>query len=299
LKILECVPNFSEGRDRSVIDRIVAEVRGVRGVKLLDVQSDPDHHRSVLTFLGESEAVERAALGAARKAVELIDMRQHKGSHPRLGAVDVVPFVPIHGSSMDDAIAAARRFGAALGQACQVPVYYYEEAATSEARRNLADVRRGGYEGLAARLADPAWQPDAGPAVLNVRSGATAVGARFPLIAFNVNLATDDLEVAKQVARAVRQSSGGLPYVRAMGVKLEERGLVQVSMNLVNHERMPIHRAVELIRAEARRYGVGIRECELVGLLPLGALEEVVSYYLQIPGFSVRQIIETALLPGE
>jgi len=298
MKILECVPNFSEGRDRAVIERIVAEVQAVSGVKLLDVQADPDHHRSVVTFLGEAGAVERAALGAACKAVELIDMRQHKGSHPRMGAVDVVPFVPILGSAMGDALAVAHRFAEAFAAACQVPIYYYEEAATIEERRNLADVRRGEYEGLAARLADPLWQPDVGPATLNARSGATAVGARFPLIAFNVNLDTDDLEIAKQIARAVRQSSGGLRYVKAMGVKLEERGLAQVSMNLVNYEKTPIHRAVELIRTEARRYGVGIRECELVGMVPLAALEEVVGYYLQIPGFSVRQVIETALLPG-
>ena len=214
-----------------------------------------------------------------------------------MGAVDVVPFVPIRGMSMDEAVAIARRFGRNFGEAKRVPVFFYEDAATSEARRNLADVRKGEYEALPKKLADPAWTVDAGPQEFNPRAGATAVGARMPLIAFNVNLNCNDLEVAKKIANAVRHLGGGLRYVKAMGLRLEDKGIVQVSMNLVNYPKTPIHRAVELVKAEAARYGVTVRECELVGLAPIEAVQEVVSYYLQIPDFNVKQIIEYHLIP--
>jgi glutamate formiminotransferase / 5-formyltetrahydrofolate cyclo-ligase len=296
MKILQCVPNFSEGRDPGFLTELRAVLDGFP-VKVLDLSMDADHNRADCTFLGEPEAVEECAAAVTGHAVELIDMRRHSGGHPRMGAVDVVPFVPIRGLTMEETVEIARRFGSGFAERHGIPVFFYEEAATSEARRNLADVRRGEYEGMAEKLLDPAWQPDAGPRSFNERSGVTAVGARMPLIAFNVNLATDDLAVAKRVADAVRHSKGGLRYVKAMGLSLGDRGGVQVSMNLVDYRQTPIHRAVELVRAEAARFGVSVRECELVGLVPLEALGEVVGYYLQIPEFEERQVIEYHLLP--
>ena len=296
MRILECVPNFSEGRDPNFLKELEVVLKRFP-VKVLDLSMDKDHNRADCTFLGSPEVVEACAMAVTSRAVELIDMRRHTGSHPRMGAVDVVPFIPIRGMTMGEAAEIARRFGRTFAETHRIPVFFYEEACTSEARRNLVDVRRGEYEGMATKLQDPAWVADAGPQVLNEQSGVTAVGARMPLIAFNVNLHTDDLEVAKRIANAVRHIGGGLRYVKAMGLRLEDQGIVQVSMNLVNYQKTPIHRAVELIRVEAARYGVQVKECELVGMLPLEALEEVVSYYLQIPGFSSRQITEYHLLP--
>ena len=296
MKILQCVPNFSEGRDPSFLNELELVLREFP-VKVLDLSMDADHNRADCTFLGDPDAVEACATAVTSRAVELIDMRRHAGSHPRMGAVDVVPFVPIRGLTMAEAAAIARRFGKTFAERHGIPVFFYEEAATSEARRNLVDVRRGEYEGMAEKLQDPAWTVDAGPQAFNERSGVTAVGARMPLIAFNVNLQTGDLEVAKKIANAVRHIGGGLRYVKAMGLSLEDRGIVQVSMNLVDYQRTPIHRAVELVRAEAARYGVLVQECELVGLVPLEALEEVASYYLQIPGFNAKQVIEYHLVP--
>ena len=298
VQILQCVPNFSEGRDPGFLQEL-EQVLGRFPVKVLDLSMDADHNRADCTFLGAPDVVEECALAVTSRAVELIDMRQHTGSHPRMGAVDVVPFVPIRGLTMDDAVQIAHRFGKAFGEQLGIPVFYYEAAAVSEARRNLVDVRRGEYEGMPAKLQDPAWTVDAGPQAFNERSGVTAVGARMPLIAFNVNLQTNDLEVAKAIANAVRHIGGGLRYVKAMGLALEDRGIVQVSMNLVNYQKTPIHRALELIKAEAARYGVSVKECEVVGMVPIEALEEVVSYYLQVPGFNAKQVIEYHLIPDQ
>ncbi len=298
MQILQCVPNFSEGRDPAFLEEL-SRVLSRFPVKVLDLSMDANHNRADCTFLGAPDAVEECAMAVASRAVELIDMQRHTGSHPRMGAVDVVPFVPIRGLTMADAVEVSRRLGTAFGERHGIPVFFYEEACTSEARRNLADVRRGEYEGMAAKLQDPAWAVDAGPQKFSERSGVTAVGARMPLIAFNVNLGTDDLGVAKAIANAVRHVGGGLRYVKAMGLSLDEKGIVQVSMNLVNYKKTPIHRALELIRAEAARYGVSVKECELVGMVPIEALEEVVSYYLQVPGFNAQQVIEYHLLPDE
>ena len=298
MQILQCVPNFSEGRDPAFLEEL-SRVLSRFPVKVLDLSMDGNHNRADCTFLGAPDAVEECAMAVASRAVELIDMQRHTGGHPRMGAVDVVPFVPIRGLTMADAVEISRRFGTAFGERHGIPVFFYEEACTSEARRNLADVRRGEYEGMAAKLQDPAWAVDAGPQTFSERSGVTAVGARMPLIAFNVNLGTDDLGVAKAIANAVRHVGGGLRYVKAMGLSLDEKGIVQVSMNLVNYKKTPIHRALELIRAEAARYGVSVKECELVGMVPIEALEEVVSYYLQVPGFNAQQVIEYHLLPDE
>jgi glutamate formiminotransferase len=267
-------------------------------VKIIDHSSDAHHNRSVLTYLGEPEAVLAATQAMAMQAMALIDMSQHQGSHPRMGAVDVVPFVPIRGVETQEAIAIARRFGQFIG-AQGVPVYYYEDAATRPERANLVDVRRGEYEGLAAKLRDPAWQPDEGPAVFNPQSGALITGVRFPLVAFNVNLRTTDLALAERIARAVRHINGGYRYVRAIGLALEDQGLVQVSMNLTHYTKTPIPRVLETVRAEAARYGVSVAGTELIGPVPLGALDEVVKYYLQAHDFTLEQIIETALMAPE
>ena len=296
MQILQCVPNFSEGRDPDFLAELETVLQR-HPVKVLDLSMDKDHNRADCTFLGAPEAVEECALAVTSRAVELIDMRQHTGSHPRMGAVDVVPFVPIRGLTMDETVEISRRFGRAFGEQHDIPVFFYEAACSSEGRRNLVDVRRGEYEGMSAKLQDPAWTVDAGLQAFNERSGVTAVGARMPLIAFNVNLQTNDLDVAKKIANAVRHIGGGLRYVKAIGLAVEDKGVVQVSMNLVNYEKTPIHRALELIKVEAARYGVAVTDCELVGMVPIEALEEVVSYYLQVPGFNATQVIEYHLLP--
>ena len=296
MKILECVPNFSEGRDEKKVEEIVAEVRKISGVKLLDYFSDSDHNRTVVTFIGDPEGVKQAALRSSLRALEGIDMRTHTGGHPRLGAVDVVPFVPIRGMGMKEAAGIAHQFGREFGEMGEVPVYFYGEAATDPRRKKLADIRKGEYEGLREKLSIPGWEPDAGARTFNPKSGATVVGARFPLIAFNVNLRTQNLDFAKRVARKIRESSGGIPSVQALGVELKERGMVQVSMNLTDYRRTSIPKVVEFIRAEIAGTGVEIAETELVGVLPLEALEDVVREYLKMPEFTPEQVIETHLL---
>jgi glutamate formiminotransferase len=294
-KILLCEPNISEGRDLALVEQVADEVRAVSGVKLLDYSSDPDHNRSVFTYLGEPAAVLVATERLAAKAFELIDMARHHGSHPRQGALDVAPFIPVRGVESAEAVEISRRFGrfvAALG----VPVYYYEDAATRPERKSLPDIRKGEYEALAEKLTRPEWAPDEGPATFNPKSGVTVTGARFPLVAFNVNLRTTDLSIADRIARAVRYISGGYRYVRALGLPLEDKGMVQVSMNLINYTKTPVSRVLETIRSEAARYGVAIAGTELVGPVPLGVLEEVTKHYLQVHDFSLEQVIEVALI---
>lgn len=295
VRLLECVPNVSEGRDAAVIERLTGAVKKTPGVELLDWSADADHNRAVLTYVGEPEAVLAATQALCREAFSSIDMSRHEGAHPRIGAVDVIPFVPLRGVSGEEAVALARRLGEWIGQQ-GVPVYYYQDAATRPERQALPDVRRGEYEGLAAKLATPEGAPDAGPAVFNARSGASIVGVRFPLIAFNVNLATKDLSIARRIAEAVRFSSGGYRYVRAMGVALEDKGQVQVSTDILQYEKTPIHRVLETIRSEAERYGVAVSGCELVGVAPLAAFAEALRFYLQLQDFSVDQVIESRLL---
>ena len=298
MKLLGCVPNISEGRDQNKISAIAEEVKKRKGVRLLSVSSDRDHNRSVFTFVGEPAAVKDAALSFALKAIELIDMRVHQGAHPRLGAMDVVPFVPIQGIEMEEAVRVAREFGKDLGQR-GIPVFFYEEAATSPERKDLPFVRKGEYEGLKEKLKDPKWKPDEGPESFNSKSGATVVGARFPLIAYNVNLKTEDLGIAKEIARKVRFKDGGFPHVRAMGVALKEKGMVQVSMNLTNYRVTSIPKVYEFIKEEALEMGVEIEESEIVGVVPLGALEGIVQHYLRYPKFSANQVIEQRILEFE
>ena len=292
--LLECVPNISEGRDRRVVERLVQTVRAAAGVKLLDYSSDADHNRSVLTYLGPPEAIVSATLALCREAFAAIDMGVHHGAHPRIGAVDVVPLVPIREFGMEEAVVYAHELGRGIGQ-LGVPVFFYERAATCPERRDLAAVRAGQYEGLTARFAG-GERADEGPSSFNPRSGACAVGARPPLIAFNVNLGSADLAIARRIADAVRAKTGGYECVKAMGVALAERGQVQVSMNLTDFSRTPIHRVVETIRCEAARHGVAIVGCELIGLAPLAAFEETLGHYLQLEDFGTAQIIETHLL---
>jgi glutamate formiminotransferase/formiminotetrahydrofolate cyclodeaminase len=295
-ELVECVPNFSEGRNRSVVQAIAADISHDRSIRLLDQEMNADHNRSVVTFVGEAEAVLEAALRGVRKAAELIDMRRHRGEHPRMGATDVLPFVPVGSTTLERCVELARRAGERIGTELGIPVYLYEAAATRPARQNLADVRRGEYEGLAAAIGtDPERVPDFGPTAIHPSAGATAVGARLPLLAFNVNLGTGDVEVARRIAKAIRFQSGGLRYVKALGFELRERGIVQVSMNLVNTWGTPIHRVFALIRDEAERYGVPIVGSEVVGLVCQDALIDVAEHALRLENFSREQILENRL----
>ncbi|NNK47592.1 MAG: glutamate formimidoyltransferase, partial [Gemmatimonadetes bacterium] len=287
--------NISEGRRKDVLEAVADAVRAVAGVTLADWSGDRDHNRAVYTLLGEPGPVLEGAKALTEAALAQIDMAVHEGEHPRMGAVDVVPFIPLREMEADEAVDVARAYGSWLG-ARGVPVYYYEYAATRPERESLPKIRKGQYEALPEKLKDPDWAPDEGPAEFNPRCGATVTGARFPLVAFNVNLKTDDLEIAQTIARAVRHINGGYRYVRGMGFALEDRGMVQVSMNLVNYEKTPIHRVLETIRSEASRYGVQIAGTELIGSVPLGALEEVVRFYMQTHDFAIDQVVETALL---
>ncbi len=298
MRLLECVPNISEGRDQEKIASIAEEVEKQKRVKLLDCSSDRDHHRSVFTFIGEPEAVKDAAFSLAMQAIDLIDMKEHRGDHPRLGAVDVVPFIPIQGVEMEEAVQIAREFGRGLGKR-GIPVFFYEEAATRPERKDLPSIRKGEYEGLSEKLKDPEWKPDEGPDHFNPKSGATVVGARFPLVAYNVNLKTIDLSLAKEIARKVRFKDGGFPHVRAIGVDLKEKGMVQVSMNLTHYGVTNIPEVYEFIKKEATKKGIEIEGSEIVGLIPLGVLEGVARYYLRCPPFSVRQVIEQRILEFE
>jgi len=295
MPVIECIPNVSEGRRTEVISAMADAVRAVPGVRLLDLQSDASHNRSVFTPAGDATGVERAVLALVERASVDVDLRTHRGEHPRLGAVDVVPFVPVEGVTMADCIALAKKVGAAIAERFALPVYLYEEASNNPARKNLEDIRRGEFEGLAAKMAQPEWKPDFGPSTPHATAGAVVVGARMPLIAYNINLATDRLDVAKKIAAAIRHSSGGFRYVKAAGFKLEDRGIVQVSMNLTNFEKTPIFRVFEVVKREAERYGVQVLESEIVGLIPAAALNAAAEYYLQIQGFKPEQVLETKL----
>ena len=294
-QIIECIPNVSEGRRSEVVESIASAIRQVPGARLLDYSADASHNRSVFTLAGDAAAVKAAVLALYERALASIDLRTHTGEHPRLGAVDVVPFVPVEGASMADCVALAKDVASAVAERFSVPVYLYEEASTSPARRNLEDIRRGEFEGLAAKMSSAGWAPDYGPAAPHASAGASVIGARMPLIAYNINLNTDRLDVAKKIAAAIRQSSGGFRYVKAAGFELEDRGIVQVSMNLTNYEKTPIFRVFETVKREAARYGVSILESEIVGLVPAAALNACAEYYLQISGFSASQILENKL----
>jgi glutamate formiminotransferase len=294
---MECVPNFSEGRRREVVEDIVGAARSVEGVRVLDLHSDVDHNRSVVTLAGETEAVREAVYRAIVRATELIDLRNHAGEHPRVGATDVVPFIPLGETTMQEAIEAARALGERVAAELEIPVYFYEEAATRPDRQNLENIRRKGFEELReeiGRVEDRA--PDLGPARVHPAAGAIVIGARGPLIAYNIYLNTDDLRVARAIARTVRQSSGGLRYVKALGLEIPARGQVQVSMNLTNYRKSAVHTVFNLVRSEAEAYGVSVTDSEVVGLVPLEALVEAARFYLRLHDFDTDQILETKLM---
>ncbi|MDH4063502.1 MAG: glutamate formimidoyltransferase [Acidobacteriota bacterium] len=295
MTIIECVPNISEGVRPDVVAGILDGLRAIPGLRVLGVQSDAVHNRSVLTLAGDAAALRVAVPVLFERAVAAIDLRTHQGGHPRIGAVDVVPFIPIEGVTMDECVALARGVAADVAERLSVPVYLYEEAATTPARRNLEEIRRGEFEGLAAKMARPEWRPDFGPAEPHPSAGASVIGARMPLIAYNINLNTNRVDVAKKIAAAVRMSGGGLRYVKAMGLALEDRGMVQVSMNLTHFEKTPVFRVFELVKREAARYGATIVESEIVGLVPQAALLQTAAYYLQLEGFSPGQVLEHKL----
>jgi glutamate formiminotransferase len=295
MKRVMCIPNYSEGRDAEKIDKIVECFRAKENVKLIDYQPDKDHNRLVVEVIGEPEAVIDAVLESVKVAIEVIDMSKHEGGHPRMGAVDVVPFVPVTEVTTEDCVEYAKKVGKAIGD-MGIPVYLYEDAATTPERQNLAKVRKGQYEAFFEKIKQPEWKPDFGPQEMNVKSGVTGVAARFHLIAFNVNLNTDNLEIAQEIAKKVRHIGGGLRYVKGIGLALEEKGQVQVSMNLVNYEKTRIYQALEMIKSEAKRYGVTVANTELIGLLPLQALIDSAAYYMQIEDLKPEQVIETLLI---
>jgi glutamate formiminotransferase len=299
-RLIECVPNFSEGRDPERIEKLVSAIRSVPGVVLLDREMDADHHRSVLTFAGAPEAVSEAALRAVGKAVELIDLTRHSGVHPRIGAADVVPFIPVEGVTMEECVSIAERAGQEIWKRYQVPVYLYEAAARRPDRMNLENIRRGQFEGLRDEIAvKPERAPDIGEPRVHPTAGATAVGARKYLIAYNINLGTPDVEIARRIARTIRFSSGGFRYVKAMGVPLSSRGLAQVSINLTDFEQTPVHRVFETVRTEAERYGVPIVGSEIVGLIPKKAFEMAAECYLRCENFGPHVILENRLAEAQ
>jgi glutamate formiminotransferase / 5-formyltetrahydrofolate cyclo-ligase len=295
-KIIECVPNFSEGRNREIMESIVAPFRTFEGVKLLDYQSDKDHNRMVVTVIGEPASLQKAVVAAVGKAVALIDLRKHTGQHPRMGAADVIPFIPIRNVDMAEAVELSREIAGRISEAFDLPVFLYEESATAPHRKNLAVIRKGQFEGMAQKMRQPEWRPDFGPVTIHPSAGVTAVGVRMPLVAFNINLDTENLEIADAIARRVRFITGGLRYCKAIGVELKDRGIVQVSMNMTDFTKTALYQSFELVRMEARRYGVNVVGSEIIGLVPMAALIDCAVYYLGVEDFSPDQVLESHLM---
>jgi glutamate formiminotransferase / 5-formyltetrahydrofolate cyclo-ligase len=295
-KIVQCVPNFSEGRDLEKIEKIVNPFRAKEGVKLLDYSRDMDHNRVVVTVVGEPEAVKNAMIEAMGVAIEVIDMTKHSGQHPRMGAVDVVPFIPIKNISMTEAVELSKEFAREASEKYNLPIFLYEKSASDPQRENLAVVRKGEFEGMAEKVKLPEWRPDFGPAEVHKTAGVTAVGARMPLVAFNVNLDTPNLEIASKIAKNVRFLGGGLRFCKAIGIDLKERGITQVSMNMTDYSKTALYRSFELIKIEARRYGVNVVGSEIIGLVPMEALIDTAVYYLGVEDFSMEQVLESRIM---
>ena len=296
-QLMECIPNISEGRRTEVIEAVANAVRSVPGVTLIDYSSDASHNRSVFTFLGEPDSVAEAAFRLAKAAVEHIDLRVHEGEHPRMGAVDVIPFVPVRGMEMEECVTRSKALGKRLSDELDLPVFLYEESASAPHRKNLAAIRKGQFEGMAEKVLQAEWHPDFGGNRIHPSAGVVAVGARQPLIAFNINLDTPDVSIASRIAKIIRESSGGLKAVKALGVMLEERNLAQVSINMCDFHQTPLYRVLELVRFEAARYGVHVVGTEIIGLSPMEALIDSASYYLQLEAFDQkRQVLENQLL---
>ncbi|ACB86366.1 glutamate formimidoyltransferase [Natranaerobius thermophilus] len=296
MALIECVPNYSEGRDKAIIEKIESHFKDKEGIKLLDTAPDEDHNRTVITVVGEPEPLVEAVIASAKTAHEEIDMTKHQGEHPRMGATDVIPLTPVKDISMEECVELSKDIAKRLGEDLDIPVFMYEESATRKDRKNLAKVRKGEYEGVKKRINEEGEEPDYGPAKMHETAGATAVGARKPLVAYNVNLSTSDVDIAKKIAKNIRQRSGGLKNVKALGIYLDDRQVAQVTMNLVDVNQTPIYRVQELIKIEAARYGVYITDCEIVGLTPVEALIDVARYYLQLDGFDSEQVLENRLI---
>lgn len=296
--IVQCVPNFSEGRDKNKIEKIIDNFRGKDGVKLLDYSSDADHNRTVVTLVGEPQALKTVIVNAMGTASELIDMTKHEGQHPRMGATDVVPFIPIKNFTMEEAIELAKETAAAVYDAHQIPVFLYEKAASATHRQNLSKVRKGQFEGMAEKVKEDEWKPDFGTEI-HPTAGITAIGARMPLVAFNVILDTNNLDTANAIAKRVRHLSGGLRYCKGIGIAMEDRNLTQVSMNMTDFTKTPLYRAFELIRIEAKRYGVNVIGSEVIGLLPMEAMIQTAEYYLGVEEFSMNQVLEKRIMDIE
>ena len=294
--IMECVPNFSEGRDREKIEKIVSAFRAKEGVKLLDYSNDEDHNRCVVTVVGEPQALKAAVIEAIGTATELIDLRTHQGQHPRMGATDVVPFIPIRGCTEADADALAKEVGAEVAARYGIPVFLYEKSASAPHRQNLAAIRKGEFEGMGEKIHQDEWHPDFGPADIHPSAGVVAIGARMPLVAYNINLNTPDVEIAHSIAKRIRFIGGGLRYCKAMGVELHDRGITQVSINMTDFTRTHLYQAMEMVRYEARRYGVSVVGSEIIGLVPMDALIDTASYYLGLEGFSTEQVLESRIM---
>ncbi|MBO5749147.1 MAG: glutamate formimidoyltransferase [Muribaculaceae bacterium] len=295
-QIIECVPNFSEGRDLEKIEKIVDSFRGKQGVKLLDYSNDQDHNRCVVTVVGEREPLKAAVIEAIGKAVELIDLTKHEGQHPRMGAVDVVPFIPIRNASMEDCIALSKEVGEEVAKLYNLPVFLYEKSASAPHRENLAAIRKGEFEGMEEKIHEPQWHPDFGPEQRHPTAGTVAVGARMPLVAFNINLNTDRLDIATAIGKRIRHMNGGFRFVKAMGVELSDRGIVQVSINMTDYTRTALYRVFETVKFEAARWGVTIAGSEIIGLVPMAALIDTAEYYLGIEDFSMAQVLESRIM---
>ncbi|WP_448530967.1 glutamate formimidoyltransferase [Pseudothermotoga sp.] len=296
MKIVESAPNFSEGRREEIVKQIIAQAEGVQDVWILDWSMDADHNRSVVTLVGSPEPLLEVLFRMTKKAMELIDMRTHKGEHPRMGATDVIPLVPVMNITMEECVELSKRLGERIGQELNIPVFLYERSATAPHRENLADIRKGEFEGFFEKIKDPRWKPDFGPEEVHPTAGVTAVGAREYLIAFNVNLGTTRIEIAEKIAKAVRHISGGYKYVKAIAVDLKEKGMVQVSMNMTNYKKSPLFRVFETIKREAERYGVPVVGTEIIGMVPMQAMLEVAQFYLQLDDFGMNRIIESKIL---
>ena len=294
-KIIECVPNFSEGRNLENIEKIVGPFRGKEGVKLLDYQKDDAHNRLVVTVVGEPKALKPAVIEAMSRAIDLIDMRTHLGQHPRMGATDVVPFIPLKNVSMEEAVEFSREVAKQAAKKLSLPIFLYEKSAARPERQNLAHIRKGQFEGMAEKIKRAEWKPDFGPRSIHPTAGVTAMGARMPLVAYNVNLGTSNVKIAEEIAKKVRHIGGGLRYCKGIGIELKDRGLAQVSLNMTDYTKTALYRAFELIKIEARRHGVNVVGSEIVGLVPMEALVDTAAYYLRLENFSSSQVLETRI----
>ncbi|MBF0499186.1 MAG: glutamate formimidoyltransferase [Candidatus Riflebacteria bacterium] len=295
MEIIECIINISEGRNKENVEYVVEAIKHTASCFLLDYSSDSDHNRTVITFIGNRPGMKAAIRELYKRAIEKIDLCIHKGEHPRMGAVDVVPFVPIRGITMEETVAFSREVASMINESFKVPIYLYEESQPAADRKNLANIRKGEFEGLAEKMKKPEWHPDFGEAVPHKTAGASVVGARMPLIAFNVNLATPDMKIANAIAKNIRGSSGGLAFVKAMGVELKERGIVQISMNMVNYKKSPLFRVFEMIKNEAERYGVSVIGSEIIGLVPQDAFFETAEHYLRCENYAPTCVLENKI----